>query len=470
MKVRSIQFQISILYVLILGVILIAYRIFIHIDLSSRLYRNIDRRVMLAGNELGCRIGEFANTEGDRRNAIPALPDVFLLGPDCYRLFSASGELIGQSEHCKDNFPPLSQGELKRLQSSGYFFHNTIVSGKHFRLANILFSSPGTPSYIVQAYRQTDDMVALLRRRIYTSIASIALILLVAHLLGRLLVRRILGPVLKIAQVAQAISVKDLSARVSARNLEAETTYLANSFNQMLAHIERSFEYIKEFSSSIGHELKTPLAIIKGETEVALRKERQAEEYRKALSVNLEEANRMIRIVEDLAFLTRLDYSPANIQKEPLDFIKFFTEIRQRAQMLASHKQINLSATILEIPITVQGNKLHLSRLFMNIIHNAIKFTPSGGNITLAIHPDPEDGIVKVSISDTGPGIGKGDLPRIFQRFFHRDAFKPESSEGVGLGLSIAKSIAQFHDGHIEVRSKLGEGSTFTVSLPMIHS
>jgi len=136
--------------------------------------------------------------------------------------------------------------------------------------------------------------------------------------------------------------------------------------------------------------------------------------------------------------------------------------------MLASHKKISLSATIPRTPITIQGNKLHLNRLFMNIIQNAVKFTPSGGSITLAVHPEGQT--VKISISDTGPGISADDLPRIFQRFFQKDKFKSRSGQGIGLGLSIAKSIAQFHKGQIEVKSKLGEGSTFTVLLPTAHS
>ena len=456
------------MYVLFLGVILIGYRIFIYRDLSNRLYLNVDTRMRLTGEELCRHISTSPHPEGGRHNIALDLPEEYLLGPDCYRLFSASGELIEQSKYCKHNFPPLLKKELKKLQVSKYFFRNAVVSRHHFRLGNILFSSPGTPSYVLQICRQIDDVVTLLRGRIYASAGSVLLILLVAHLLGRLLVKRIITPVLNVVKVAKAISVKDMSARVSVRNLEAEMMYLANSFNQMLGSIERSFEYIKEFSSSIGHELKTPLAIIKGETEVALRKERQVEEYRKALRINLKEANRMIHIVEDLVFLTKLDYDPGNIQKEPFDFIKFFTELLQRVQMLASHKQINLSATIPKTSITVQGNKLHLSRLFMNIIQNAVKFTPSQGNITLTVHL--EGRFVKVYISDTGPGISKDDLQKIFQRFFHKDKAKLRTGEGIGLGLSIAKSIAQFHNGHIEVKSKLGEGSTFTVSLPIVHT
>lgn len=283
-----------------------------------------------------------------------------------------------------------------------------------------------------------------------------------------LITRRILASVKDITVTTRNINLKNLSGRVSTANLETEMEYLAKSINMMLERLERSFEYIKEFSSSIGHELKTPLAIIKGESEIALRKERQPEDYRKALIVNIEEANRMIRIVEDLVFLAKLDYNPDNIKKETFDFVTFFADIQNRAQTLVKEKQIELTSVIPEGPIMMEGNKLHLSRLFFNLIQNAVKFTPSGGKINLTVHP--ENGVLKVSVSDTGLGISEEDIHRIFQRFFHKEKSESESSDSIGLGLSIAKSIAKFHNGDIEVKSKLGEGATFIVILPISHS
>jgi len=283
-----------------------------------------------------------------------------------------------------------------------------------------------------------------------------------------LLTRRILASVEDIAVTTRNINLKSLSGRVGTANLETEMAYLAKSINIMLERLERSFEYIKEFSSSIGHELKSPLAIIKGESEVALRKERTVEDYRKALSVNIEEANRMIRIVEDLVFLAKLDYNPDNIKKEVFDFIPFFRDIEKRAQTLATQKQINLTATIPEISVSLEGNKLHLSRLFFNLIQNAVKFTPPKGKIILTV--SQKAGVLEVCVSDTGQGISEEDLSRIFQRFFHKDKSQLESSDSIGLGLSIAKSIAKFHNGDIEVKSTPGEGATFTVILPIYHA
>jgi signal transduction histidine kinase len=282
-----------------------------------------------------------------------------------------------------------------------------------------------------------------------------------------LLTKRILAAVEDIAVTTRDINLKNLGGRVSTADLEQEMEYLARSINMMLERLEGSFEYIKEFSSSIGHELKSPLAIIKGESEVALRRDRQVGDYRKALRVNIEESNRMIRIVEDLVFLAKLDYNPDNIKKEVFNFIQFFEDIEKRTTTLAMQQQINLLSSIPDITVTLEGNQLHLSRLFFNLIQNALKFTPPGGTINLVVHP--EGGLLKVTVTDTGQGISEEDLPKIFQRFYRKEKSQPERSDSIGLGLSIATSIAKFHNGDITVKSKLEEGTTFTVTLPIYH-
>ena len=146
----------------------------------------------------------------------------------------------------------------------------------------------------------------------------------------------------------------------------------------------------------------------------------------------------------------------------------FFADIQKRAQVLVTQKQIGLTAMIPEVSVALDGNKLHLSRLFFNLIQNAVKFTPSGGRINLTVHLEGD--VLKVSISDTGSGISEEDLPKIFQRFFHKEKYESESSGSIGLGLSIAKSIAKFHNGDIEVKSPPREGATFTVILPIFHA
>lgn len=314
------------------------------------------------------------------------------------------------------------------------------------------------------------DSEAVLKRKfagmmVLIIIPSMAVIISIGFMFF-FLTRKMLSSVENIAVTTHNISLKDLSARVNTDTLETELEYLAVSINRMLDRLERSFEYVKEFSSSIGHELKTPLAIIKGGSEIALRKERQPDEYRKALRVTIDETNRMIQIVEDLVFLTKLDYNPDNIKKEVFDCVQFFEDIRARAETLAASKGVIFKSAIPKTPVFFEGNKLHLSRLFFNLIQNAVKFTPREGKIDLSVCQQGD--LLKVVITDTGVGIDQNDLPRLFQRFFHKEAPGTESSGGIGLGLSVAKSIAKFHNGDIKVSSKPQEGSVFTVTLPVV--
>jgi heavy metal sensor kinase len=462
--------------VLILGVILGAYRIFLYTGSSKTLYQDKNKELMIKAQDFAdivrLQLDSFGLGTADLSSAMnqvwSEIKPQLQLTNDYVCILASDGKVITKSENFKNNIPFLSTQELERLNNGETVFKNLHFKKQHFRLINRPFSYTTRQHYIIQIATPIDELLGILHKRIRDSFIAIPIILLIAHFFSRIIVYRIIHPVERISKTAQNISLTHLSSRVPVEGLEEEMKYLAQSFNQMIGRLERSFEYVKEFSASIGHELKTPIAIIKGESEVALRKERQIEDYQNVLKVNIEEANRMIHIIEDLLFLTKLDYNPGNIKKERFDFADFFKEIQTRAATLASHKNITLNAELPQTVITTEGNKLHLSRMFFNIIQNAIKFTPEGGRIDIMVESAQDK--IRVAITDNGPGISDKDLPKIFQRFFHSDKFKSESSEGTGLGLSIAKSIAQFHNGDIEVRSKFGDGATFTVSLPIIHS
>jgi heavy metal sensor kinase len=283
--------------------------------------------------------------------------------------------------------------------------------------------------------------------------------------LGRVIASRILKPVIEITRTAENITHENLSERVKPKHIDHEMRYLVGAFNDMIGRLEESFKYISEFSSHVAHELKTPLAIIKGESELALRKNRDAEDYKRAIKINLEETERMLKVVNDLLLLTRLDYRHDVFKFEQIDFIKFLAEIYEQSEILASVKKIKINTHFPNGTIYVNGDKLHLRRLFFNILDNAIKFTPEKGRIDMSIFT--EDKIVMVSVSDTGIGISDEDLPQIFNRFFRGDTEGKSKESGSGLGLSIALSIAKIHNGNISVKSNPTEGTTFSVALPI---
>ncbi|MFA5346269.1 MAG: ATP-binding protein [Candidatus Omnitrophota bacterium] len=286
------------------------------------------------------------------------------------------------------------------------------------------------------------------------------------YLVWRAIVRHIMKPVKKIAEIAEQITHEDLSARVDIKQTGAETKYLISSFNDMISRLESSFKYIVESNSYIAHELKTPIAIIRGEAEIALKKERDNEEYKKVIGIALDESKKMLKTIEDLLLLTKMTYRPEFLNFEAIDLSQFLNDIHEQSKILTVEKNISVDINVPEVSERIKGDEISLRRLFFNIIDNAIKFTPQNGQIKINIKYKKRKAIV--SISDTGMGIAEKDIPKLFDKFFRANKEKNRYTSGSGLGLPIAQSIAELHKANITVNSTLGKGSTFIVTLPIL--
>ncbi|MFA5337603.1 MAG: ATP-binding protein [Candidatus Omnitrophota bacterium] len=304
--------------------------------------------------------------------------------------------------------------------------------------------------------------------KLFFILVPIPLTLLFGYIIGQMIVGKILKPIKEITDTANNITHEDLSLRVKAENVDEELRCLIEAFNGMVSRLGESFEYITDSSSYIAHELKTPIAIIRGESEFALKKEREKDEYKRVISVNLEEAKRMLKIIEDLLLLTKMNYQPDVLKLEQIDLTQFIQIIYEQAKILASKKNIMVNINIPEGSGMVNADELHLRRLFFNLIDNAIKFTPANGNIRISLKYENQK--AAVSIADTGIGIGKENLPKLFDKFFRIEGKVKDSSPSSGLGLSIAQSIVKLHKGEIAITSELGKGSIFTVLLPLFNS
>jgi signal transduction histidine kinase len=237
---------------------------------------------------------------------------------------------------------------------------------------------------------------------------------------------------------------------------------LADTFNEMLARLEKAFSSQQQFIQDISHELKTPLTVLRGELEVTLKKSRSAEEYAVVLRSCLEEIDKIRRIVENLLILAKLDTKGAPAETKPVDLCALLDKVTEHLKVLAEQKSIALN-TVAPESVSMKGHETQLRRLFVNLVDNAIKYTPPKGKVVVSLKKDND--LAVAEISDTGQGIPADELPYIFDRFYRVD--KARTSEGFGLGLSIARSIAQAHKGDIKVRSHEGLGTTFTVFLPL---
>jgi two-component system heavy metal sensor histidine kinase CusS len=286
-----------------------------------------------------------------------------------------------------------------------------------------------------------DHFMASFRRTLWLFVAVAAAL---AGLLGWAAVRRGLAPLQAIRQGAAGITASRLDYRLAVDAVPVELAELAETLNEMLARLEDSFTRLKDFSSDLAHELRTPISNLMTETQVALTRARSPDEYREVLASNVEEYERLARMIGDMLFLAQADNGLIVPNREPVDLAAEVRELFDFFDALAEEKALQLSLTG---EGQVSGDKLMLRRALANLLSNAIRHTPEGGNIRISI--ETSAGGLKLSIENSGEPIPEEHLARIFDRFYRADPSRHRSSDGAGLGLAITRSIVQAHGGEI---------------------
>jgi signal transduction histidine kinase len=234
----------------------------------------------------------------------------------------------------------------------------------------------------------------------------------------------------------------------------------------MLERLESAFRQMRQFSGDASHELRTPLTILRGETEVTLRWAKNPDEFRDTLRSNLEEIDRMERIIENLLLLSKSDSGEMTLEVKQLSLSDLIQALYLHGRTLGEGKRIAVNLRVeVDEELHILGDELRLRQMFLNLISNGIKYTPEDGTLELAILR--EGAMARVDVTDTGIGIPQEAQPYIFDRFYRVDKARNRMDGGSGLGLSIVKSIALAHGGQINVTSFPGKGSTFTVLLPI---
>jgi len=308
-----------------------------------------------------------------------------------------------------------------------------------------------------------EDGLRELRRNFF---AGVPLVLLLASAGGYFLARKSLAPIASMNSQTQRISAENLSQRLDVTSPRDELGRLATTINDLLARLESSFSEQQRFIADASHELRTPLAVLRGETEVALAKQRSADEYQESLSLIQEEAERLSRIVEDLFLLARQPIdAPATLMRERVSLNETVKDCARAAHVLATRKGVRLTTHNDAAGIQLSGDKELITRMILNLLDNAVKYTPAGGEISLAL--TRQNGHAEITVRDTGIGIADADRQRILDRFYRVDKARSRALGGAGLGLSIVRWIVEVHGGDIHIDSAPGHGSTFTVDLPL---
>ena len=290
--------------------------------------------------------------------------------------------------------------------------------------------------------------------------------MLFATLGGLMLSKLTLRSIDKITLTAKEITASNLSRRLPMPSSNDEMARLTMTLNEMIERLENSFAQIRQFSYDVSHELRTPLTIMIGELELALRSpDKSPEEYEMIIISSLEEAARLTNVVETLLELARAETGQVKMKYALTNLTKFMIDLCEDAEILAESKEILVEKNVeYEIDAFVDSPRLH--QAIINIIDNAVKYTPEGGKIYISLKKDNRFATIKVA--DTGIGIPENELLHIFDRFYRVDKARSHDIRGVGLGLSIVKWIVEAHNGSIIVESEVKQGTKFTISLPLI--
>ena len=450
----TITAKLVIMYVLLVAIVLAALSFFLYQELASGLFA--DQRAILAA-----QAAQVADSNEWRPNSLQ-LPDPTTLPPGAFfQVCNLKGDCVD------GRFPPgLDDSSLPKKTTAA----PVVITGSddEMWLATVV---PVRDERVTVGYlrveRSMEPVYAALHRLLALILIAVPLALAVAALGGYAVARAGLAPIGRIIRTAQAIGEGDLSQRIGPLPGHDEVGRLASTFDDMLGRLEQAFARQKQFTADASHELRTPVAAIRAQAEAALAKPRSREEYVEILSIIREEAQHLGHLVAQLMFLARQDAAPAPSAMETVNLDEILDAVVQQMRVLADQHRISLTLGA-NPAVLLRGDQTALTQLFINLVDNAVKYTPAGGQVTVASRPDRTQ--VHVSITDTGPGIPPEHLPRIFDRFYRVDKARSRSMGGAGLGLAIAMAVARAHGGDITVETKPGQGSVFTVTLPRYHA
>ena len=302
-----------------------------------------------------------------------------------FQIFGPTGQITIQSPNIKSREIPLSRTAFEAALAGQTTFESTRFSGEPpIRLISVPVKHGGTLVNIVRVGTSLQPLEETLHRLLIILLITMPLALLASLGGGWFLAGRALRPVEAITQAAERIAGGDLTQRLTVSTAQDEIGRLAGTFNAMIGRLEASFQQVRQFTSDASHELRTPLTVLKGETELALRRPRSAEDYRLVLESSLEEVDRMSRIVDELLFLSRADLGEIKMESRPVRLDHLFDDLKRQAEVLGHEADVHIVTALTE-PVTIAGDDMRLRELLLNLLDNAIKYSPHGGRVEMSL-------------------------------------------------------------------------------------
>jgi two-component system, OmpR family, sensor kinase len=459
-----IRWRLTIWYGGILTAILLIFATGVYTYFRNSLQKSIDTKIKSIAEVLSSSMMEshnptiFGNFERYLENVLGRKPKGKFI-----QIIDSSGRIGAKMSDIETETLPTSFAALERALRGEIVYETMETAKPRLRMVTLPIMDKNKATSIVQVGTSLEDFDETMRKLLIIMIIGIPTSLSVTVVVGYFMAKKAFRPVDQIRKAAIKITSTSLDARIDIGRRSDELGRLARTFNDMISRLEDAFHRINQFSIDVSHELKTPLTILKGETEVALRKERSNEAYRNLLVSNLEEIDRMSRIIDDLLLLSKADTKEIKLNVEVIDLRNLVFDICMDMKLFAANKGVELVVNDLA-EVKVKGDELKLRRMLLNIVENGIKYTHDGGRVEVS--STLNNGTARIDVRDDGIGIPDEDVKFIFDRFYRGDKSRRRES-GSGLGLSISKWIAEAHKGSIAVRSQPAAGSTFSVHLPV---
>jgi heavy metal sensor kinase len=335
------------------------------------------------------------------------------------------------------------------------------------RISNSLIAAGPGQTYLLQVGASLETMDSALSRFLQLLLWSVPVALLITALAGSWMASVALAPLSRLAAATRTIGVTSLQQRLPVRGANDELDGVAQSFNDALARLERAIGEMRQFSTALAHELRTPLAALRGEIELALLRPGSDQAYRATLASQLEEIDRLKRLIDQLLTLARAEAGQIPLKRERVGLSSLTASVVEQMEPIAQARDIDLRLAVSGEVSVEQGDAEWLRRLLLNLLDNALKFTQPGG--TVAVNLSQMNGFVTLQVRDSGVGMSSDSMAHVFEPFYRADPSRSGRVEGAGLGLSLVKWIVDRHGGTIDVESEPGRGSTFTVQLPVLH-
>ena len=465
MNLRSISFRLVAWHAGLLTGIFLLLCASLYLDLRRFLENDLRasqlRRTRQIANTLLVHVkdsGEAAVARQTKDWYEPEANDRFI------RITRADGTQIYISGAPKDgSFDPAEVPMLPQAQAAEFSRKVRLSGGNSLLIAALHFKSAGNPEYIVEFGSLLDPVDTMLNHLFLQLALGLPLAVITITAGGYLLVRRALSPVEQITRAAERITQYNLSERLPVSHTRDELERLSVSLNRMITRLDDAFQNSKRFVADASHDLRTPLTILRGELEILAEDSRLPAELRERAGSMLEEVLHLGKIVEQLFTLSRLDAGEAPSEWTCFDLGELAQTTAEQMSLLAEDKGISITCEAGQ-PTPVKANEVRFKQVVVNLLDNAIKYTPAKGAIHLRVAT--VNGHACLEVKDNGIGIAPENLPHIFERFYRVDATRSTNAESAGLGLAIVKSICTAHGAEVTVQSQLGAGSAFCVRVP----